>query len=533
MMKNNSNYRPEEDTANDLDNLMQAVCDSPQDVNARIALSSMLLEDGKVELAWHYFEPLAKIRTLPPTGNELRDRLGPLVNSLDRLSPSNWKKSEKSHAIALNTAIKSFAQRRPRPLAKNLVGPTAIVTASLANNGAERQAVNTAVQLEHYRAQRTVVAGVKLGGPFHIVVTAPKAVELDQRLVATAHAGGVTIQQTNNMTSQPLGEVCPENESLKSLLPKLPARTLFGVQRLVAHFQREKTDIAYIWQDGTVMVAALAALIAQVPRIVITTRSMPPNLRPHIYRHEYESMYQALAVVPGVSFASNSKAVAIAYCDWIGIPVDRFNVVPNGIVPLKAKRYAKDQELWARFHNSTPDTSQTIGSVFRFAIDKRPQLWISFARDYLIKNPNTRFVIVGAGSLLQEAQQQAASFGIADRFLFVGESSNVAFWLKKMDVFVLLSRFEGLPNSLMEAQMAGVPVVSTPAGGSSETFLTDKTGFLLLDAENPSLQDICEKVEAANSLAQSNPAVGDIAKKYAVEKFSIERMIRNTVALLS
>jgi glycosyltransferase involved in cell wall biosynthesis len=101
-----------------------------------------------------------------------------------------------------------------------------------------------------------------------------------------------------------------------------------------------------------------------------------------------------------------------------------------------------------------------------------------------------------------------------------------------MDIFVLLSRFEGLPNVLIEAQMCGVPVVSTPAGSAEDTFLNGETGFLLPDVENPDIDEIVEGVELVSNTMAGRPEICARASDRAMEIFSVSSMIKGTVSHL-
>src|SRR4029078_8223636 len=112
---------------------------------------------------------------------------------------------------------------------------------------------------------------------------------------------------------------------------------------------------------------------------------------------------------------------------------------------------------------------------------------------YLRKHPKTRFLLVGDGRLLPKAQELAEELGIANRILFTGRSTRLGFWMSKMDVFVLLSRYEGLPNVLIEAQYMGVRVVTTPAGGAAECLIDGVTGHVLGCAEQPDYDAIRER----------------------------------------
>ena len=72
----------------------------------------------------------------------------------------------------------------------------------------------------------------------------------------------------------------------------------------------------------------------------------------------------------------------------------------------------------------------------------------------------------------------------------IGEKSDVAGWLTQMDIFLLTSASEGLPNAVIEAQGFGVPVVSTDVGGVSEIVMQGITGELFKDEDTENIVEI-------------------------------------------
>jgi hypothetical protein len=100
-----------------------------------------------------------------------------------------------------------------------------------------------------------------------------------------------------------------------------------------------------------------------------------------------------------------------------------------------------------------------------------------------------------------------------------------------MDVLVLLSRYEGLPNVLIEAQYMGVRVVTTPAGGAAECVIDGTTGHVLGCAERP---DYEETVTHAHSLAMASGdrdlfAPGGVGRTFLDAHFSIPHMLAQYV----
>jgi glycosyltransferase involved in cell wall biosynthesis len=293
---------------------------------------------------------------------------------------------------------------------------------------------------------------------------------------------------------------------------------------------RARPEVAYIWQDGAVLMAALAALIANVPRIVISLRGMPPNLRPNLAKDEFRDMYQTLLSLPGVSFTTNNRPSAEAYCEWLGFAPQTFTIIPNAAEPANAGATADDATRWQEFAQRTNEAELTLGGVFRFEPNKRPKLWIEFAARVLEADPRFRFVLVGEGSEFSACREYARELGLNNRILFVGHSHNVGFWLSKMDVLSLLSEHEGLPNVLIEAQISGVPVLSTPAGGASETFEPGLTGLLLDSASYPSGSDYVNKLLVMTGNRDCLRRMSAAASTRADEMFAIERVLAHTVA---
>ena len=132
-----------------------------------------------------------------------------------------------------------------------------------------------------------------------------------------------------------------------------------------------------------------------------------------------------------------------------------------------------------------------VGTVFRFVDVKQPLLWLDVAKQVLEHHPNTLFKMVGDGPLLEASINYAGQIGISEHVEFLGYRDDVEAILPTFDAFLLTSSIEGLPNVLVEAQSQGVPVVTTNAGGASETFLPEQTGILV---KTDSVEDIAHAV---------------------------------------
>lgn len=429
--------------------------------------------------------------------------------------------------LAMKHAIAAYRSRSVRILPKDRIGRLTFITGSLGPGGAERQLSRTAAELERARVRDGHAGGIMIERPIEVIVRSHGPEQQHDFFLADLQAANVELAEVNHMPAYPISSIGVEDEDLEVLLENLPLKVSFGVRRLVEHFRRSQPDVVSIWQDGACLFAGLAAVIAGVPRVQLVIRGLPPVIRKHMFLPEYELMYRELAAVPGVEFVSNSRAAARAYADWLDVPVDRFAIVYNGVQKMECPATEVLEALWAEFEARTPGASHTIGGVFRFDTDKRPVLWIRFAANYFRRHPQARFVLVGDGRLFDEAHRVASELGVVDRILFVGRSSEVGYWMRKMDVLVLMSSFEGLPNVLIEAQYLGVPVVSTPAGGASECFIEGVTGHILGCADKTCLDETCDKTRALVGRAQDEAIFGPATRNFLEPNFAVGRMLEN------
>ena len=186
--------------------------------------------------------------------------------------------------------------------------------------------------------------------------------------------------------------------------------------------------------------------------------------------------------------AAVSEGVADDFARTSGLSRDRFTVVYNPVVgadELNAWRTDEppppppEAEAKAPPQAETPPQTESPGlhrffgepggpvvvGMGRIGVQKNfPLLLEAFAR--LEHEPAPRLVIFGLGAGMDELRAQAERLGVADRFDLPGFVPNALEQLRAADLFVLSSRYEGLPTVLIEALAVGTPVVSTdcPSG---------------------------------------------------------------------
>ena len=186
--------------------------------------------------------------------------------------------------------------------------------------------------------------------------------------------------------------------------------------------------------------------------------------------------------------ACSDRAAAWMYPN---LPAGRVRMVNNGV---EVERFAFDPEARARLREALGlSDAFVVGHVGRFAWQKNHEYLLEAFRAIRTRVMGAKLLLVGEGPLFDETRQRAERLGIQKDVIFYGASYDVAGLMQAMDLFLLPSRFEGLPVSGVEAQAAGLPVIFSDAV-TRQASLTGNAWFLPADAR--SLSQWADRAEA-------------------------------------
>ena len=189
--------------------------------------------------------------------------------------------------------------------------------------------------------------------------------------------------------------------------------------------------------------------------------------------------------------------------------------VPNGVARVELVPRAQ-----AVAKLGSDPSRRLVAFVGRLSPEKRPDLFVDMAAIVAREYPDTDFVVIGSGSLLCETQERAAATTGA-RVLFAGLVSNVASLMGAIDVFVCPSDTEGTPRVVIEAMLAGVPVVATRVGGVPDLIGDGRTG-VLVEPDSPAA--VAAAVTRLLGDDARSGVIGERARAYALDRFSVEYM---------
>jgi len=507
----------------EIDHLMQQIlAQFPDDLASRLQYIKILQTQGKVLEAQKIAANIKDADTLGSGTRKLLESISSNALALEKYSISD-------NAAVIGKMVELFDKRTPRPLSKGGIGPTVCFTGQLGAGGAERQMTRIASRLQYCFDHGILVAGQKLLSSVYVCVRHTTSASNSDFFLPMLHDAGVDVHVLNSNPAPDPEDISELTPKMREMLGFLPDDIQKNTLKLIPYFQEKNTEFAYLWQDGGVLAAALAALVAGVPRIITSFRGLPPNLRQELLRPQMVYLYKALFKVPGVIFTANSISTARAYEKWLGLETGAVFVVYNAVPAASPEGSSQDIENWEKVTSKSPECDRTVLGVFRYDHNKRATFWIDVAAAYIKTHPNTRFVIVGHGTEFSICQKKIVELGVENRIFMLGSSKHVGFYLHKADLLMHLARMEGMPNVVIEAHLASTPALATPAGGTNEILLDGITGVLLESADNPCKDRVLEKLNQLLSDHKMREEMGRAAKKHATGPFSIDQSLNGII----
>jgi glycosyltransferase involved in cell wall biosynthesis len=394
-------------------------------------------------------------------------------------------------------------------------GRIVLVNNGLSAGGAERQIVYTLTGLKA-RGHDVRFIGEFMG----------RAPGLDFHTPVLTDAG-IIIEEVSRETGPGPSLYANVTRPVAEVLAAAPASFMLQVLDMAATLRRLRPEVVHLWQDETSTKYGFAALIAGVPKIILSGRNLNPT---HFEFHQpyMRAAYLALLSTPGVLLSNNTRAGARSYAQWLGVAAESIRVIYNGFDFSRFERSAGATRAATRERYGIDLSARLILGVFRLSPEKRPGLWIDAALTALDQDPQLAFVIAGTGPMEAELKARVEVSGFSSRIRIIGEVSDVGSLYAAADLFFLASSEEGAPNVLIEAQWAGLPCVATDAGGVAETVQDGVTAIVAQDATVANLATAL--LTALDDKDFGKQALGQ-GPAFVSERFGAARMIDDTIEM--
>jgi glycosyltransferase involved in cell wall biosynthesis len=417
------------------------------------------------------------------------------------------------HPDFFSNLIARIVACEPRP--ETATDTIVLVNNGLSAGGAERQIVSTMLGLKA-RSMPAVFIGEYLdtapGHDFHL---------------ASLAAAGADARALKRVTLPGSRVFASVSKPVAAQLFRIEPSLLLEILDMVVALRVINPRVVHLWQDETSVKHAISALIAGVPRIVLSGRNLnPPHFAYH--RHFMRPAYLALLAQRSVVLSNNSHAGAASYAEWLGIDPARITVIHNGF-DLGVWASASDTRRHeARKALGIPADGILVAGAFRLSPEKRPLLWIETAAAALKVEPRLHFAIAGEGDMRRAVETRIGELGIDRRIRLAGRMSDVHALFMACDAFMLTSEQEGIPNVLLEAQWYGRPVLATPAGGVAEAMQDGITGRISHESEPAALARALVDLTRDHVLKRSAQAAGPA---FIIRTFSVDSMIDKVLSL--
>ena len=291
------------------------------------------------------------------------------------------------------------------------------------------------------------------------------------------------------------------------------------VGRLAGLLRARHVDVLHAHLPYAGIVGRLAARLAGVRSVVYTEHSVP------------DRYHLATRIGNRVTYRANAAVIAVS--DDIRRTVlreigsrraPRIETIPVGVDT--SARPAVDRAACRRALGVDADQPMVV-NVARFSPPKAHDDLLRAARVVCAKRPETVFVLVGGGPLEAQVRAQASALGLTPHVVFAGVRPDALDIVASADVFVMPSRWEGLPLAMLEAMSLGIPVVASRVGGIPEAIRDGQEGFLVPPGD---ADGVAARVLDLIDDADLRGRLGAAARRRAAD-FSVARMVERIEAL--
>ncbi|MCX7424299.1 MAG: glycosyltransferase family 4 protein [Planctomycetia bacterium] len=212
-----------------------------------------------------------------------------------------------------------------------------------------------------------------------------------------------------------------------------------------------------------------------------------------------------------------------------GVPEHKIRVIHNAV---RVERFDRpDPAARGELESLFPQPPRfLVAAAGRLSPEKGFDVLIDAAAQVVRQSPGVGFVVFGDGALREPLEAQIRSRGLKKRFVLAGFRDDLDRFFPHFDLLALPSHTEGLPNVVLEAMAAGVPVVATAVGGTQEVVDDGETGHLVPAGDSAAL---AHRIIALASNPDRAREMGQHGRERVEQEFSFDTQAKEYRALFA
>nr|WP_272508329.1 glycosyltransferase family 4 protein [Paenisporosarcina quisquiliarum] len=294
----------------------------------------------------------------------------------------------------------------------------------------------------------------------------------------------------------------------RAVHPYYDVRAIFEVRQLL---KRTKPDLVATHSSKAGLIGRIAARSLGIPTVFTAHGWAFTEGISSEKRMAYITIEKMLGKITDRVITVSNYDRELAISNGV-LPSHKIKTIHNGVLPLKRLPTENKKNSFIN-----------ILMVARFDVPKRQMDLIQACEK--IKHLPWQLSFVGEGTQLTEAQHYVQIHHLQERVLFYGAMKSIESPLRDSQIFVMLSDYEGLPLSILEAMQAGLPIIASDVGGVKESVIDKENGFLI-PKQNQEI--LLERLTELLTDASLREVMGKRSKELFDEQFTFEKMYFQT-----